>query len=41
MLERPIPRVFSFFSVLPDAEKGAMLVNLAASLAVKSSMCCW
>src|SRR5450830_1480023 len=33
MLERPTPRVFSFFSVLPDDEKGAMLINLAASLA--------
>jgi len=37
MLERPIPRIFSFFSVLPDAEKGAMMVNLAASLAVKNN----
>lgn len=34
MLERPTPRVFTFFSVLPDEEKGAMLINLAASLAV-------
>lgn len=34
MLERPTPSVFSFFSVLPDDEKGAMLINLAASLAV-------
>ena len=33
MLERPVPRVFTFFSVLPDDEKGAMLINLAASLA--------
>ena len=33
MLERPTPRVFTFFSVLPDDEKGAMLINLAASLA--------
>jgi len=33
MLERPTPSVFSFFSVLPDAEKDAMLINLAASLA--------
>lgn len=33
MLERPAPRVFTFFSVLPDDEKGAMLINLAASLA--------
>lgn len=34
MLERPAPRVFTFFSVLSDEEKGAMLINLAASLAV-------
>ncbi|MFZ1180360.1 MAG: antiactivator of flagellar biosynthesis FleN protein [Herbaspirillum sp.] len=33
MLERPTPSVFSFFSVLPDAEKDVMLINLAASLA--------
>jgi len=33
LLERPTPRVFTFFSVLPDDEKGAMLINLAASLA--------
>jgi len=37
MLERPVPRVFSFFSVLPDDEKGAMLINLAASLAASDS----
>jgi len=37
MLERPVPRVFTFFSVLPDDEKGAMLINLAASLAASDS----
>jgi flagellar biosynthesis protein FlhG len=33
MLERPVPRLFTFFSVLGEEEKSAMLINLAASLA--------
>lgn len=33
MLERPTARVFTFFSVLSEAEKGAMLINLTAALA--------
>lgn len=33
MLERPVPRLFTFFSVLGEEEKSAMLVNLASSLA--------
>jgi flagellar biosynthesis protein FlhG len=32
MLERPKPRLFTFLSVLPAAEKQAMLFNLGASL---------
>lgn len=32
MLERPVPRLFTFFSVLGEEEKSAMLINLAASL---------
>ena len=37
MLERPTPRIFTFFSVLSDEEKGIMLINLAASLAASDS----
>jgi flagellar biosynthesis protein FlhG len=29
MLERPVPRLFTFFSVLGEEEKSAMLINLA------------
>ena len=36
MLERPVPRLFTFFSVLSEEEKSAMLINLAASLAQSS-----
>ncbi|MBB5392902.1 flagellar biosynthesis protein FlhG [Herbaspirillum sp. SJZ130] len=32
MLERPVPRLFTFLSVLGEEEKSAMLINLAASL---------
>lgn len=32
MLERPVPRLFTFFSVLSEEEKSAMLINLATSL---------
>lgn len=35
MLERPTPSVFNFFSALPGDEKGAILINLAASLAAR------
>ncbi|EJM98539.1 ATPase involved in chromosome partitioning [Herbaspirillum sp. YR522] len=33
MLERPVPRLFTFFSVLGEEEKSAMLINLATALA--------
>ncbi|MBO9535858.1 antiactivator of flagellar biosynthesis FleN protein [Herbaspirillum sp.] len=36
MLERPVPRLFTFFSVLGEEEKSAMLINLAASLSQAS-----
>ncbi|MFJ3045096.1 MinD/ParA family protein [Herbaspirillum chlorophenolicum] len=32
MLERPVPRLFTFLSVLGEEEKSAMLINLATSL---------
>jgi flagellar biosynthesis protein FlhG len=37
MLERPKPRLFTFLSVLPAAEKQAMLFNLGASLRAVAS----
>jgi flagellar biosynthesis protein FlhG len=37
MLERPVPRLFTFFSVLTEEEKSAMLINLAASLSQSTS----
>lgn len=32
MLERPVPRLFTFFSVLGEEDKSATLINLAASI---------
>ncbi|MDY7578291.1 antiactivator of flagellar biosynthesis FleN protein [Herbaspirillum sp. RTI4] len=37
MLERPKPRIFTFLSVLPIAEKNSTLINLAGSLARSGS----